>query len=178
MICSSITKTIYPTHIVLKKDTNVLIMTLSDNNLEKMYVNALPSNYEPSRVKKVGRCFINSLVEYMGTRYAQIRKMSPALSKQIDLARKSESLTGSLLCIVNGNIHINLLEYLSGPICQTIRKNYCEWSGSETFHPNGYMYVSWLTGRLFLSGGENSRMLSLFIRRVILLQSTAHAFNV
>lgn len=138
----------------------------------ELLVSALPSAYEPhGRTKeKLGRVFARELLFYLGSRYLQMRKMSPSFSLAIDSMRKHQSLTSCLLVLADG-LQPALFRCLVPYLCQIVRCRYCEWTGQAQFFPRGTLYVNWLVGRMVLGGAPspNRAMLARALQKLVLL---------
>lgn len=149
---------VYPTAIAIREHKEVF-MELAHTSCTPalpvcITVTVLPCVWEPSlpvpgaraMAPKLGRKLIEFLITRLGPRYQQMRCMNPVLAASFDDARREQSLTGALLCLLS--IDAVLFSQLTHLICQAIRKDLA--SPGRDFYPNGSLYCCWLVGRLLL----------------------------
>jgi hypothetical protein len=169
--------TLYP--VSIEVGTNFVLLGLGGAEedytaCKEVRVTAMPCPYEPhaDTVKeKIGQLFVRELLMYLGTRYAQMRKMSPAFAQNIDYVRKLDSLSSCILYLYK-NIDEHLFAHLTPYICQIVRQRYTAWAGVAEFYPNGCLYTCWLIGRLLghrIAGPSPSRF-AMSLQRLVLLQ--------
>ena len=164
----------YPTSITIREQKEVF-MELTHTSCTPalpvcITVTVLPCVWEPSlsdpgaraMTLKLGRKLIEFLIARLGPRYQQMRCMSPVLAAIFDDARREQSLTGALLCLLA--IDSVLFSQLTHLICQAIRKDLA--SPGREFYPNGSLYCCWLVGRLLLVQDSKSEHINLNAREL------------
>ena len=150
------------------------------NRPTQMTVTCMPCPWEPTlphpkarstasrSTPKLGRILVQRMISRLGSRYTQMRCMSPNFASAMDNARSEQSLTGAILLLLN--MEFELFKQLTPLLCQLLRQDLACPTTPHGFFPYGSLYCCWLIGRLLLVNGvtsNNARELASCTRRWI-----------